>query len=310
MQFPNVFIVLLNWNGWKDTIECLDSLKNLDYPNYEIVVVDNGSTDESVTEISKIKSQISNLTLLTNQENLGFSGGNNTGIRYALSRGAEYILILNNDTTVESDFLTRMVEVAESDQKIGMVGAKICFYDKPNTIWHNGGGSFNWFTGSTPKDHGRPDAQNEERPSELDFITAACVLVKQEIIKKIGMLDERFFLYYEDVEWSLRARKAGFKLLWAPKAKIYHKVHASAGKLADPVIWYYHVRNVLLTVREHAPFYVKPLVYVWAFWRWWVKQYTKQILWPARREEAQFIRKGLEDFWACRFGKLANYTND
>lgn len=304
MSTPRVVIVLLNWNGWRDTLECLESLRNIDYQNYEVVVVDNGSTDESVTEISKIKSQIPNSTLLTNQENLGFSGGNNTGIRYAMERGADWVLVLNNDTIVEKNFLTEMLAIGESDERMSMVGATICFADKPEMIWHNGGGSFNWFTGSTPKDHGKKSIEYNEKPTELDFITAACVLVRREVIKKIGMLDERFFLYYEDVEWSLRARKAGFKLVWAPKAKIYHKVHASAGKLADPVIWYYHVRNVLLTVREHAPLYIKPLVYVWAFWRWWIKQYMKQLLWPARREEAKLIQKGLEDFWKGKFGKL------
>ncbi len=194
MLTKKVFIIILNWNGAKDTIDCLKSLENLDYPDFEILVVDNGSTDDSVL---KIKSQISNLknkvVLIENKENLGFPAGNNIGIEYALECGADYALLLNNDTVADKNFLKEMVGVAENNEKIGILGPKIYFYDDPKRIWF-AGGSFDWFRGSAHIGFGEIDFQKYQSEKEVGFITGCAMLVKKEVFGKIGLLDERFFL--------------------------------------------------------------------------------------------------------------------
>ncbi|MBU1298073.1 MAG: glycosyltransferase family 2 protein [Bacteroidetes bacterium] len=226
MTGPLVYIIVLSWNGKADTLECLSSLKELVYPNYRVLVVDNASSDGSAEEV---KSQFPDVELIVNKENLRFAGGNNVGIEYAVSKNADYILLINNDTIVDNNFLSELVRTAESDNEIGMVGPKIYYYSEPNRIWYAGGKIELWkgwlsHIGVRELDNGQYN-----QTKETDFISGCCLLVKSEVIKKVGLLDTAYYIYGEDVDWCVRASRAGYRLMYEPKAIIWHKLSVSTG---------------------------------------------------------------------------------
>ncbi|RMH58292.1 MAG: glycosyltransferase family 2 protein [Deinococcus-Thermus bacterium] len=235
---PTVYIIILNWNGWKDTLACLFSLEDLDYPSYEIVVVDNGSTDNSVEEIRKAYPQI---TLLETGRNLGFAGGNNLGIRYALEKGANYIWLLNNDTVVAPNALTAMVEIAESNPKIGAVGSVLYYMDQPERVQAWGGGRISLITGRS---------RHLLSPGELHYITGASLLLRTEALEQVGLLDEGFFMYWEDVDLSLRLQNRGWKLAVASGSRILHKESASVGKRSSLMDEYFNASAVVFFYRH------------------------------------------------------------
>jgi GT2 family glycosyltransferase len=223
---PLVYIIVLTWNGKTDTIECIKSLQGINYPNYRILVVDNASVDETATAI---REQFPNVEVIVSKENLRFAGGNNIGIQYALSHGADYILLLNNDTIVDRNFLTYLITTAESDKNIGMVGPKIYYYSDPNRIWY-AGGKIDWWMGWLSHIGVREtDNGQHSTPKETDFISGCCLLVKRAVIEKIGVLDTAYYIYGEDVDWCIRATQSCFKLFFEPKGKIWHKLSVSTG---------------------------------------------------------------------------------
>ncbi|WP_276957944.1 glycosyltransferase family 2 protein [Allomeiothermus silvanus] len=217
-MYPIAYIIVLNWNGWRDTLACLAALEALNYPNYEVVVVDNGSTDGSAEEIRKAKPQVN---LLETRQNLGFAGGNNIGIRYALEQGAEYIWLLNNDTVVDPDALTAMVELAEKDCRIGVVGSVLYYMEQPTKVQAWGGGRVNLLTGRS---------RHLLAPGEPHYITGASMLLRREALEQVGLLDEGFFMYWEDADLSFRLRQKGWMVAVAPESKVLHKESASAKK--------------------------------------------------------------------------------
>lgn len=217
-RLPPVTCVILNWNGWRDTLECLDALKRSTYSNLSIVVVDNGSTNDSV---ARIKSSRPDILLLENGKNLGFAGGNNIGIRHATAHGAEYVWLLNNDTWPASDALTALVAKAMTDDCIGAVGSVCYFADTPSKVEAWGGARVNlWIA------YGR----NSTKPRKDDWfhsLNGTSILVSVAALKDAGLLDEGFFLYWEDTEFCLRLRKRGWRIAVAPDSRIEHKVHGS-----------------------------------------------------------------------------------
>lgn len=226
MNYPLVYIVVLTWNGKTDTIECLNSLKKIDYPNYKILVVDNASED-GTSEI--VRSEFPEIELIINKENLRFAGGNNVGIYYSLQRKSDYILLLNNDTIVDRSFLSQLIESAETNPKIGIVGPKIYFYSEPKRIWY-AGGKIEWWKGWISHVGIREiDNGKYETVRETDFITGCCMLIKREVVESIGKLDERYYIYGEDVDYCIRAKAVGYNILFQPKAIIWHKLSVSTG---------------------------------------------------------------------------------
>lgn len=243
---PQVTVVVLNWNGLRDTLECLESLSHLDYPRYRVVVVDNGSTDGSP---AAIRARFPEMEVIETGENLGYAGGNNVGLRYALAQGADYVLLLNNDTEVAPDMLRRLVEAAEGAPGVGVAGPTICYHDRPEIIWSAGGGidrrrGRTWMIGLDEPDDGRFGAE----PREVDFVTGCAMLVRAAALREAGLLDERFFMYYEEVEWCARIRRAGYRIIHVPTAKMWHKIFPQA-QSDSALVHYYMSRNRLLFLR-------------------------------------------------------------
>ena len=243
-----VTIIILNWNGKEDTIECVESVRNITYPNYEILIVDNGSTDGSQ---QVFKQKYVDIILIENPKNLGYAEGNNIGMRYALKRGTDYILLLNNDTTVDQSFLDELIKQAEIDKKIGILGPKIYVYHEPNKLNSVGANIDFWTGGASHIGCNQIDRGQFEDIKKVDYVTGAAILVKKEVIKKIGLLDKRYFCYYEETDWCVRAKKAGYSVIAVPKAKIGHKIGSTSGKIKGFTL-YHLTRNRFLFMRKNA----------------------------------------------------------
>ena len=241
---PLVYIVLVNYNGYRDTVSCLQSLEKIRYSNYRIILVDNCSEDrDKITADPYISSRA---RVILAPANDGFSSGNNYGIREALQDGAEYVLLLNNDTEVTSDFLNILVETAQSDPAIGITTGNIYYHSKPDTLWYCAG-AYDRHRGTTQMCTKNTQTGTEE----VSFICGCLMLLRAEMLNRIGLLEEDFFLYSEDTELCCRAQDAGWKLVWNGSAAIYHKVSTSTGE-NSPLQQYYLIRNNLYMAKEYC----------------------------------------------------------
>ena len=261
-----VFLVILNWNGYKDTIECLESVSKVEPENYElhVVVIDNASIDNSVDKIMNFKTHKLEFNILTNKKNIGFAGGNNVGIKYSLEKGADYIMVLNNDTVIDKDLISGLLRTFREDIKIGVVSPKIYFapgfefhkkrYGKNDfgkVIWY-AGGDINW-RNVYGNNHGvdEVDKGQYDKTLSTDFATGACAFLNAKAIKDIGLLDERYYLYLEDADISQRMMKAGWKVLYSPNGFLWHKV-AQSSAIGSELNDYYITRNRMLFGLKYA----------------------------------------------------------
>ena len=235
---PLVYIVILNWNGLKESLACLDSISQMKYQNYKVVVVDNGSADGSVEEIHN---KFPKIIIIKNEENLGFSGGCNIGIRHALNEQAESIWLLNNDTLVTENALLELCKF-QYQEGCDLVGSELRNY--PDGDWQGGGGNISFLRGVT---YSVPCTCEN-----VQSISGASVLIRTSVFEKIGLLDDRFFLYWEDVDFSFRARKAGCKLKLSCESVVYHMESASTSKISA-LKTYYITRNCIFFLKKHFP---------------------------------------------------------
>lgn len=238
-------ILLLNWNGKRDTLECLESLRHLTYPHCEIIVVDNGSTDDSLQALRSLP-----ITLLETGANLGFAGGNNIGIEYALKHSFDWIFLLNNDTTVAPDILDRLLDAASAQPNAKLLGAKILRYDKPQVIDHLGGTWNASLAEFVSPENGLLDDGTHDAMKSVDYACGAALFIHRSVFLAIGLLETRYFLFWEESDFCYRAKRAGFEVWTAPKAKVWHKVSSSfqGGK---PHMHYYWWRSRLLFVARN-----------------------------------------------------------
>jgi GT2 family glycosyltransferase len=248
---PDVFVLLLNWNGWRDTIKCLNSLKGLDYPCFRVVVVDNGSTDNSLTQI---RAAFPSIALIEAGKNLGFAGGCNLGIKYALRQKAQYVWLLNNDTEVDPQALRALVETAEADTRIGAVGSAIYSMTEPEQLQAWGGGHVNFWLGRSR--HFVSPVADEQ----IQFLTAASLLIRSSVVQSIGFLDEAFFMYWEDADYCFRLRQAGWGLAVAGSSKVRHKEQGSVGKNSALLDGFFN-RSATRFFTRHASI---PFISIWA----------------------------------------------
>jgi GT2 family glycosyltransferase len=262
---PRVCIIMLTWKSYQITRDCLLSLRRLDYQNFEIILVDNGSDDGSPDQLAD---QFPEVNLIRNAQNLGFPGGNNVGIRMALERGADYLLLLNNDTVVAPDLLSQLVRVAEIDSGIGIVNPKIFFYEPADRLWCAGGIYRQYCGSAVMRGVHQQDRGKYDRVEEISFATGCAFLIKTEVVRRIGLLDEVFFLGYEDLDWCVRASHAGFRLYYAPSAVVWHKDSYDTKKnLGKPIKDFYSTRNKILFARKHLESYQYPF-FLLSLTRW------------------------------------------
>jgi GT2 family glycosyltransferase len=303
VKLPQVTIIVLNWNGLNDTLDCLESLGQLDYKNHKVVVVDNGSVDGSVPGI---REQFPGVTIIENGENLGYAGGNNVGLRYAMAQGADYALLLNNDTVVDPAFLGILVDAAEADPAVGIAGPTIYYHERPDVIW-SAGGAIDWQRGSTRMvglDE-RDDGQFGVEPRAADFVTGCAMLVRRTMMEKVGPLDERFFAYYEETEWCVRVARAGYKIVHVPLARMWHKISPSA-RADSPLVHYYMTRNRLLFLKATGAgpgAWLHTLIadYLRTLTSWSVRP-----KWRGKRSLRRAMWQGIVDFVCGRFGAIHN----
>ena len=259
MKAPKIAIIIINWNTYQLTFNCLKSLKACTYKNKTIFLVDNGSKDGSG---DKIAFEFPDINFIKNEINEGFTGANNKALKVILKQNFDYVLLLNNDTEVKPNFLSLLEARMDSDQNLAATQPLILDFPNKNTIW-NGGGSFNSFFGlSKTRYNGLIYKPQLKIETFTEWISGCCILVKIEVIKKVGLLDNRFFAYFEDVDWSIRMTKLGYKLGVVPKSIIYHQSSGSTkmnntsneGNLS-PYAHYLNVRNHIYLIKKHTFFF-------------------------------------------------------
>ena len=296
---PRVAVIVLNWNGLDDTLACLQSLSCLDLPVHK-VVVDNGSVDGSVPII---RERFPDVTIIVNGNNLGYTGGNNVGLQHAVSLHADYALLLNNDTEVAPDSVRLLVEAVEADEMVGIAGPTIYYYDQPHVIW-SAGGAIDWQRGRTCMvGLNEPDrGQFSRDPRQVDFVTGCALLIKREALERIGPLDDRFFAYYEEAEWCVRAHRAGFKIVHAPLAQVWHKTSPEAQQ-DSPLTHYYMTRNRLLFLKVSGAGLRAWLHTLFAENLRTIASWSLRPYWRSKRVQRDIMLRALMDYSLKRFGK-------
>jgi GT2 family glycosyltransferase len=251
-----VYVVVLNWNNYIDTRHCLDSLENSGYPNQRIIVVDNSSRDGSAQHL---QGEFPDLTFLLNPANLGFARGCNVGIREALKdRECAYVLLLNNDATISAGGLEKAVRFAENDSQIGVISGKILLSETQDTIWYAGGRIDRWRGRAVVRGFSEIDRGQYETPCEVGFATGALMLIKREVLEKVGLLPEEYFFGIEEWDYSLQVRQSGYRLYYAPEFVASHKADGSHWNY-DPKFVYNSYRSKLIFQEKYLPFGLFPL---------------------------------------------------
>lgn len=252
LTLSTVTIIVLNWNGGDDTLQCMESLQALRYTKVKFVLVDNGSTDGSVQRVREAKLARPPFIIETHA-NLGFAEGNNVGIRHALANGADFVLLLNNDTVVAPDLLDELVAAAQASPRAAVLSCKIFYFDDPQRIWYAGA---RWLAQRRHFEHvgiGQLDGPAFDVPSETGYASGCAFFMRADALRDIGLLDARYFLTYEESDLCYRARDAGWSVLYAPRGRLWHKVSASFGGAESPLQLYFYSRNSLLWAERHLP---------------------------------------------------------
>lgn len=277
---PLVYVVLLAWNHLNDTIESLESLLQTEYDNARFLVVDNGSTDGTSDHIRKHYPEVE---LIASADNVGIARGYNLGMEHALNKGAKYVLVLNNDIAVGADFIGKLVEAGENNPRAGILMPKIVYYDRPNMLWSIGARRRRFPPAIVFIGLNKPDGPAYAEPRELEFAPSCALLIRDNLMREIGLFDSNFFFYQDDYDYCYRARQAGYSIRYVPTAVVRHKVSASTRHSDKPdrwwVVWgrsiaiYCHKHESLptfiahitwLTIREtlHGNFFRMP-----SFWK-------------------------------------------
>lgn len=243
---PLVYIILVNYNGYHDTAECMSSLDRINYDNFRIIIIDNASCEKDRNLLKSDQALNRQAEIIYSAENGGFAEGNNIGIRYAVEHGADYVLLLNNDTVVDPGFLKKLMETAESHPETAIVTGRIRLFYSPEQDWY-AGGNYNYRTGITEMLY-YPECTTE---AEVSFASGCLMLIRSEYIKMNGLLDTSFFMYSEDTDYCCRVHGVGRKIFYNSEAVIYHKVSASMGAKNNRQ-QYYLIRNNLYVIKRYV----------------------------------------------------------
>ncbi len=264
---PKVCCLILSWNDSENTLACLESFKQVSYTNKTVVVIDNGSTDDS---LAIIQAAFPDIGYLTNGENLMWAGGNNVGLQWVLEHDYDYVMLLNNDTIVAPDMLTKLVEYAESDPRSGVLGPKIYYHARGNLIWYAGAVVALWRGHLRHLGIRELDTGQYDRATETGYVSGCAMLIRRNVLEEIGLIDTHFTFYGEDVDYALRARNAGYGITYVPSGTMWHKVSESVGATSWRKIRLKALAQFRL-MRRHAP--------AWA----WVTTIPLFALWEGAR---------------------------
>lgn len=294
---PLIYTIILNTNRRDDTLACLASLEEAGDDNVRVCVLDNASTDGSV---EAIRERFPWVELLPLAENLGYAGNNNVGIAHALAQGADWVFVLNEDTILAPDCMRRMMAVANADSTVGIVGPLVLHHDEPLVV-QSAGGHVDRFLRPTHLAANEGETVVPDSPREVDWISGCAICVRAEVIRQVGMLDTRYFYYWEETEWCLRARQAGWRILLEPQARLWHK-GVQRNYRPGPNVAYYNTRNRLLTLAKHqAP----PRAWLVAYGEILrtLASYSVRPKWRPQRAHRDAIWAGLVDFHRGQFGQ-------
>jgi len=295
---PLVVSVILNTNRREDTLECLRSLERSTYPHHQVVVLDNASSDGSVEAIAAAHPWVHTVRL---EENRGYAGNNNVGIEWALERGADWIVLLNEDTVVDPECLSWMIQTGERDERIGVVGPLVFHFESPDTIQSAGGRLSRYWQATHIGANERPLGRFVD-PREVDWISGCCIMVRRKVFEEAGLIDARYFYYWEETELCIRARKHGWRIVHVPKARLWHK-GVQVDYSPPPSVTYYATRNRLLTLSKHrAPLLVR--LVAWAELARTLSSWTVRPKWRALRPHRHAMWRGLVDYRFQRWGKM------
>lgn len=294
---PEVAIVILNWNNYEDTARCLSALKEIQYPNYRVIVVDNNSTDGSGGKLSE---EFEWCEFIFNDENLGFAAGNNVGIDRALNQGTDYVLLLNNDTIPEPDFLGHLVDTAESNENAGIVGGIIRF-TQSSDIWYAQGN----FSPTLVKATNKRKPKSETNEYETEHVVGALMLLSSDFLDSVGNLNEDYFFSFEDTEIAYRAQKSNWKVMVNPKSRVAHEVGSTSGD-GNAFRHYHSMRNRVHFAENNLSF-SKFLVFIlflvssrfFRFIQWLYTDQTELIM--------ATILGVWDHYWSNEFRKLADF---
>ena len=293
---PKVVVVTINWNGYDDTLELIESLKKMSYNEFEIIVVDNNSSKADVVKLKSIVKNGIKVILLNN--NLGFSGGNNVGIKSALEQNTDFILLLNNDTTVDKDTIEILLNKFETDETLGIIAPQINYYDEPNKIW-SAGGKISRLRASGFAVSNKIEDELKKKDRYVDFVSGCCMLIKKEVFEKVGLFDENYFLYVEDTDLCYRTLNAGNKILVTNDTKIYHKVSQATKKSSEVLPLYYTTRNRLYFAKKNFNyFFYLSFAYIA------LTMIFKSLKWSitGNRKNINAVRLAFQDFLNSNFG--------
>ncbi len=300
---PKVYTIVLNWNNFADSKACIESLETVTYPNLDIIVVDNGSIDHSG---ARLQQHFPHLQFVFNDKNLGFARGCNVGIREALKDSAcQYVLLLNNDATTTPGFLEQAVTFAEADSQIGLVGGKILYSAQSRKIWYAGGEVLRWRGGVQIRGFREIDNGQYDEVGEMGFISGALMLIKREVLERVGLLPEEYFFGIEEIDYSLAVKRAGYKLIYVPEFLVYHAADGSHSNY-NPKFVYNNYRSKLILQEKYLS---KPVFFIW---KWVFKLYGKFLvkrIWQRLRNEDADLQDKRVPFEEMRFAFMKAFED-
>jgi GT2 family glycosyltransferase len=292
-----IAVIVLNWNRKDDTLICLKSVRAQEDVTLHMIVVDNGSIDDSVTAVQKAFPEAE---IIQTGANLGYAGGNNVGLKHALKRGFDYILVLNNDTVLDAHCLANLVADLKAHPHAAAAAPKILFMHSPTTIY---------FAGGKLRPDGAPEhvgMGQEDGPQfssyDTEWLTGCAILFRSRMLEEISLFESKFFLLFEDLDWSMRAKKLGYKLRFVADARLWHKASASFGKTFSPLYWYYYSRNNLLWIERTFPRGERPRQYIAALRRTLhATLLNANNPMPERKQICYSVTRGVSDYLFRRF---------
>jgi GT2 family glycosyltransferase len=292
---PRVAVIILNTSKRDDTLACLASLAESTWRNLDVIVLDNASTDGS---IDAIREQHPSVHVEPLRDNRGYAGNNNVGVALALARGADWLFVLNEDTILDPLCIEHLVHYGQAHPKVGITGPLVLHFDEPGVIQSAGGWFDSWQAGHIGQN--QDDRGQFSTPRRVDWISGCGIMLRRSVIEQVGMLDERFFYYWEETDWCLRAQRAAWQCALVPDARLWHK-GVVRRYVPSPNVSYYNTRNHLLLMRTHGASVGRIALQIFQYSRT-LAAWSLRSRWRAQREHRRAMADGLLDFLFHRWG--------